>query len=45
MAKTKDPSPKDIHVLAPRTFEYGTLHGKKGFAAVINLTELRILNV
>ena len=43
MAKTKDPSPKDIHVLTPRTLEYGTLHGKKGFAAVINLTELRIL--
>ena len=32
--------PKDVHTLIPRTCEYGTLHGKRGFS---NAKKFRIM--
>ena len=35
--------PKDVHDLIPETWEYVTLHGKKDFADMIGMIQLRIL--
>lgn len=32
---------KDVHILTPRTCEYGTLYDKRGFAGLIKLRILR----
>ena len=37
-----DKSPKDIHILTPRTCGFVTLHGKKDFADVIELRTLEM---
>ena len=35
------PTPRDVHALIPRIFEYVTLHSKKNFADIVKLKSLR----